>query len=96
MYRKHMGRTRRRRSHVSSTRNFTRRSTWISVREKESRRATGNPRASYTYKEPDNLFKILDNNDENDTFLYGYDIILKHACPMAPKLKTVFWQMACI
>jgi hypothetical protein len=32
----------------------------------------------------------LDDYDENDTFLYGYDIILKHARPMAPKLKTVF------
>jgi hypothetical protein len=50
----------------------------------------GNPCASYTYEEPDNLFKILDDYDENDTFLYGYDIILKHARPVAPKLKTVF------
>jgi hypothetical protein len=32
----------------------------------------------------------LEEYEDNDTFLYGYDIIFKHAHPMASKLKTVF------
>jgi hypothetical protein len=32
----------------------------------------------------------LDEYEDNDMFLYGYDIIFKHARPMASKLKTVF------
>ena len=50
----------------------------------------GDPRARYKYVEPDNLFECLDEYEDNDTFQYGYDIIFKHARPMAPKLKTVF------
>ena len=50
----------------------------------------GEPHRKYKYEEPANLFEILDKYDDDTKFLYRYDIVFKHAKPIATLLKTVF------
>ena len=49
----------------------------------------GDPRARYKYEEPEDLFAVLDDYDEDTKFLYGYNLIFKHAEQMTPLLRTV-------
>ena len=49
----------------------------------------GDPRARYKYEEPKDLFAVLDDYDEDTKFLYGYNLIFKHAERMTPLLRTV-------
>jgi hypothetical protein len=49
----------------------------------------GNPHARYQYKEPKDLFAVLDDYDEDTKLFYGYDLIFEHTEWMTPLLRTV-------
>jgi len=54
----------------------------------------GDPRRKYKYEEPADLFQILDEDDNDVKYVYGYDFIFAHARPMCALLKTVYSEDA--